>query len=99
MNDQETGDDSRATAKDVAEWMLSKFVPKKPIYQDSMVGQIRKRYGSTFTYTNKNGNLAINKDVLDEFRRLSEGKVVWVKGERCWRLLKEGEAYKGRQVE
>jgi len=33
-------------------------------------------------YTNQNGNLAISKEVLEEFRKLD---VVWERDERCWR--------------
>ncbi|KJV05739.1 DUF6953 family protein [Methylocucumis oryzae] len=87
------------TAREVAEWMFSHFETSKYLYQESIVYKIKKEFGTDFVYTNENGNLAIGKDVLKEFRKLSEGKVVWERGDRAWRKLRENETYKGRQVE
>lgn len=87
------------TAHEVAEWMFSHFETSKYLYQESIVYKIKKEFGPDFVYTNKNGNYAIGKDVLKEFRKLSEGKVVWERGERAWRKLRENETYKGRQIE
>lgn len=99
MNDQKLENASEATATDVAQWMLSEVSQKKRIYQSEIAPRIRKGYGSSFVYENKNGNLSISKEVLEEFRTLSDGLVIWEKGERCWRLLRKGEEYKGRQRE
>ncbi len=99
MNDQKLENASEATATDVAQWMLSEVSKKKQIYQDEIAPRIRKAYGSSFVYTNINGNLSISREVLKEFRRLSDGWVIWEKGERCWRQLRKGEEYKGRQRE
>jgi hypothetical protein len=87
------------TAREVAEWMFSHFETSKYLYQESIVYKIKKEFGADFVYTNENGNPAIGKDVLKEFRKLSEGKVVWERGDRAWRKLRENETYKGRQVE
>lgn len=87
------------TAHEVAEWMFSHFETSKYLYQESIVYKIKKEFGPDFVYTNENGNYAIGKDVLKEFRKLSEGKVVWERGDRAWRKLRENETYKGRQVE
>jgi len=87
------------TAREVAEWMFSHFEASRYLYQESIVYKIKKGFGSDFVYANENGNLAISKDVLKEFRKLSEGKVVWERGDRAWRKLRENETYKGRQVE
>ena len=87
------------TAKDVAEWMFQKLEETGYLSQGSVVYEIQKEYGGDFVYQNDNGNLAINKDVLKIFRKLTESKVIWDKGEKAWRKIKEGEAYKGRQID
>lgn len=84
---------------DVANWMLSYFDNKRTLYQDDAAYKIKKEFGPEFVYNNANGNLAISREVLKEFRKLSEGIVVWEKSERAWRKLRDNEAYNGRQVE
>lgn len=39
-----------------------------------IVWKIQERFGQEFIHENENGNLAIGKDVLKEFRKLTEGK-------------------------
>jgi len=87
------------TADDVAKWMSLQFQMSAYLYQEKVVHQIRTQFGERFVYTNANGNLAIGKDVLKQFKKLSEGKVVWERGDRAWRRLREYEAYTGRQVD
>lgn len=36
-------------------------------------------------YHNDAGNLAVNKEVLDAFRKAAPDNVVWSRGERHWR--------------
>lgn len=72
------------TAADVAQWMVSQLEARKFLYQDEIVYSIQREFGDTFVYTNKNGNLAIVKQILDAFNKLTPD-VVWSRGERCWR--------------
>ena len=58
---------------------------KKELYQESAVYDIAQKFGKEFTYDNENGNLAIRKDVLTIFRKLTKDSVVWERGERYWR--------------
>ena len=88
-----------ATAKDVAKWMLDQLEGGQYLYQEMVVYKIKSEFGDDFTYLNANGNLAIGKDVLKEFRKLSEGIVVWERGEKAWRRVRDNEEYKGRQTE
>ena len=88
-----------ATAKDVAEWMAAQFEASMYLYQETVVYKIKNQFGPDFVYVNENGNLAIGKDVLREFRKITEGKAVWEKSEKAWRKLRATETYKGRQVE
>jgi len=88
-----------ATDKEVAEWMVAQFKNQFWLYQEDTVYEIKSKFGMEFVYQNENGNYAISKKVLREFRKLSEGKIVWERGQRAWRKLKPNEDYKGRQVE
>ena len=69
---------------DVAKWLLEQ-VAKDPLYQDEVTWKIRNKFGHDFLYTNENGNPAINKKVLDKFKKLSGDDVVWSRSERYWR--------------
>jgi hypothetical protein len=73
------------TPADIAGWMMEQLQTKRELYQEDAVYEIAKKFGSGFTYENDNGNLAIDKKVLDAFRELSEDGVVWERGERLWR--------------
>ncbi len=85
-----------ATAKDVAEWMMKEVSDGTFMYQEMIVHEITQKFGDEFTYFNENGNPAIDKKVLREFRKLSGDTVVWLKGERAWRMREKGDS-KGRQ--
>jgi hypothetical protein len=77
---------------DVAEWMRDEVMSKEGEYELPQwwaVEQIEERFGIRgFTYSNENGNRAIHKEILAEFRRLTEGTVVWSRSERTWRKRK-----------
>ncbi len=64
---------------DVAAWMMREFerCAPAPFYQEVVVYDIAEKFGEEFTYTNANGNLALEKAVLDAFRRVSGDGVVW----------------------
>jgi hypothetical protein len=74
-----------ATPEEVAGWMLSELERTTSLDQESAVWNIKKRFGDKFVYENENGNLAIGRDVLAAFRKLSGDNVVWERGERAWR--------------
>lgn len=75
----------KPTAKDVALFMKDQLDEKKYLYQEDLVYEIEKKYGGSFVYTNDNGNPAIDRTVLKEFRKLTPN-VVWERGECCWRF-------------
>lgn len=85
--------------KDVAEWMLSELKKVKNLDQEVAVYKIRQNFGNDFVYQNENGNPAIDKGVLKEFRKLTEGKVVWDRGYKQWRFRKEYDPEGSRQVD
>lgn len=74
------------TAKDVADWMFAELTANKYLEQSSTVYEIYQKFGEQFVYTNENGNLAIDKKVLSEFKKMYQGKAEWDRSERAWRL-------------
>jgi hypothetical protein len=75
-----------ATAEAVAQWMFQELTTKPGLmFQEVIVWHIKQHFGDNFTYLNENGNLAIGRDVLREFRKLTKDSVVWDKRERAWR--------------
>lgn len=84
---------------DVAAWMLERLTGERCLYQEVAVYEIEKRFGKGFTYTNELGNPAIDRAVLREFRKLTEGEVVWDRGERMWRYRESHEPTDRRQVD
>lgn len=85
-----------ATAKDVAQWMVEQLKHSTYLDQEDVASKIKTRFGEVFTYDNENGNLAIGKTVLKEFRNLTQDTVVWDRADRCWRKRTRGDAA-GRQ--
>jgi len=79
------------TARDVADWMFSELEQAKYLEQGAAVSQIAKTFGDQFVYQNESGNLAINKKVLAEFKRITVGKAVWDRSDKGWRFLDQVE--------
>jgi hypothetical protein len=74
-----------ATATDVAAFMVEQIPREHYLYQETVVYQILETFGDDFVYNNENGNLAIGKNVLAAFRKLTGDDVVWERGSRMWR--------------
>jgi hypothetical protein len=87
------------TATNVAVWMLEELKRVQYLYQEVVVCEIQTTFGEEFVYINDNGNLAISRPVLNEFRRLTEKSVVWERGERMWRFREGYDAPGERQAE
>ena len=73
------------TPKDVADWMHKEIRKRGLLHQCDVVYEIRDVFGEEFTYLNLNGNLAIDRRVLGEFRKLTEDTIVWDRSECFWR--------------
>ena len=69
----------------IAEWMLGEFEKKGELFQVDAVMIIEKNFGAKFIGSNDNGNQSISPKVLSEFRKLTEGSVVWSRSEFCWK--------------
>jgi hypothetical protein len=81
--------------------MLKQLESEQPplLYQEVIVYDIAQNFGDEFVYTNQNGNLAISRRVLEEFRKLTEATVVWERGERMWRKREPYDPPNKRQVD
>jgi len=79
--------------------MLVELERDKCLYQNTVVYDIASKFGEPFTYINRNGNLAINKQVLNEFRKLTGDSVVWERGERMWRFREDYDLFGTRQAD
>jgi hypothetical protein len=87
------------TPREVAEWMLEEIKGTGYLYQEDVVYEIASKFGDEFTYINQNGNLAIDKQVLREFRELTESSVVWKRGEKLWRMREDYDPPGKRQAD
>jgi hypothetical protein len=84
------------TPNEVATWMVEELERVQFLHQQTVVFDIASRFGQEFTYINESGNLAIRKDVLSAFRRLTGDSVIFERGERMWRK-RESYDQPGRQ--
>ena len=57
--------------------------------------KIKSKFDGEFVYENDNGN---PEKGIAEFRRLTEGKVVWDRYEKVWQKLQPGEEHEGRSI-
>lgn len=83
-------------AADVARYMLEQLEKRRELYQEDIVFEIERKFGSAFVYDNENGNRAIDKKVLAEFRELTPD-TVWERGSRCWRKRQKYDISEKRQ--
>lgn len=84
---------------DVAQWMHEYINKNKELYHEDVVYKIEEKYGSGFVRYNQQGNMVLNKEVLKEFRKLTEPDIVWSRSELYWRLRNKDDPKKGRIVE
>ena len=82
---------------EIANWLYEKVKEGDYVYQETVVSEIEEVFGEEYVYSNYNGNMAIDKDVLKAFRKTSPD-VVWNRVERYWRLKDENDDAEGRQV-
>lgn len=77
------------TPQEAAQWMLDELNKRKVLDQENAAWQLTKN-DKSLTYQNDNGNLAVAKNVLVEFNKLTKGDdVVWSRSERQWRFRKK----------
>jgi len=76
--------------------MYDALLENEILYQEEIVIDIENEFGEPYCYYNENGNLAISKTVLKEFRKLTPD-YVWDRSERYWRKREKGEDLNKRQ--
>jgi len=79
-------DPKAPSVRDVAEWMLARVKDVGFLPQYLAAAMIRSDFGEDFVHRSKTLSLAINDDVLREFRKLSRDDVVWELREMRWAL-------------
>lgn len=72
-------------AEDVATWMLVQMKLEGCIYQDDVVDYLVRNDAESLLRENSEGNLVLERGVLQAFMAVSETTTVWVKPERYWR--------------
>lgn len=87
------------TPREVAEFMLASQGDRKRLDQEVVVRKIRRECGEEHTYKNANGNWAISREVLSEFRKLTADTHIWERGARTWRLRTERDPPGKRQAD
>ncbi|MFF9003691.1 DUF6953 family protein [Streptomyces achromogenes] len=90
---------SDTDAQAAARWMLTQVTENGELWQMDAADRIASDFDEGLTYTNDNGNLAISKEVLAAFRKMSEGTVVWERGLRYWRRRTEQDPAGKRQAD
>ena len=91
-------DEVSTTPEIVADWMLRELERQAGILnQDDAAGRIADLFGERFVYENRAGNIAIHKEVLAAFRKLTGNTVVWSSGERLWRRRESGDELSRKQ--
>lgn len=73
--------------EEIAEWMMRQFADGRFLYQHAVVRHVREDYDAgTFLYRNKNGNPALNPEILKAFKRLHGGRAKWNRRSFSWTL-------------
>lgn len=84
---------------EIAEFMLFRLKEDKILYQEVIVDEIISKFGKENAYINENGNWAINRKILKEFRNLTNENVVWDRGGRFWREREPNDDPEKRMIE
>jgi ATP-dependent RNA helicase hrpA len=69
----------------IVSWMISKLEEDSCLYQDDVVDYLVKNNFETYLTENSEGNLVLNRNLLEEFKKRTENNVVWVRNELYWR--------------
>ena len=72
-------------AKDVSIWMQSKLDKDGCLYQDDVVDFLVKSKNEDLLRENSDGNLVLERKLLNEFKKFNKETVVWVTRDLYWR--------------
>lgn len=93
----DSDDEYSTTPKEVAQWMLEEINKANNLYQSDAAAAIKTKFGERFCYINQNGNLAVDRKVLNEFKKLTGNLVVWDRNGHLWRLREDYDTPTRRQ--
>ncbi|MBZ5525889.1 MAG: hypothetical protein LAP21_27005 [Acidobacteriia bacterium] len=82
----------------IAHWMLEQYQEHSRLSQRVAARGIRQHFGEQHVYKNKQHNWAINKEILEEFRRLTPDDVVWSRSTQVWRQRRPKDSSNSRMV-
>ncbi|HZP59769.1 MAG TPA: hypothetical protein VFB27_05545 [Opitutaceae bacterium] len=86
-------------AQEIAKWMRSEYLKFERLVQSSAAWQIRQKFGERHFYKNKNHNWAINKPILDAFKKIRPKDVVWSRSDQTWRKRRQFDRSSGIMVD
>lgn len=69
-----------------ASWMLLLLQNDGCLYQDDVVDKLVKSSSEELLRENSDGNLVLDRKLLNAFRKLTEVNVVWVSTGKYWRF-------------
>jgi len=84
--------------KAVARWMLEQYQRYNRLMQSTAAHGIRSHFGEQHVYRNRQRNWAINKGILEEFRKLTPDDVVWSRSSQTWRQRRPTDPTGSRMV-
>lgn len=70
----------------VVSWMLNALEKDSCLYQDDVVDCLVKNNAHDMLKENSDGNLVLNNNVLNAFKKSTEDDVVWVRSGFYWRF-------------
>lgn len=73
-------------ATEASTWMRSQLDREGCLYQDDVVDYLVKEGAEALLRENSDGNLVLERKLLNEFRKLTQDEVVWVKPDKYWRF-------------
>ena len=65
--------------------MIDKLQNDSCLYQDDVVDYIVRSGNESFLRENADGNLVLDRPLLNSFKKLSNDNVVWVQSDFYWR--------------
>jgi hypothetical protein len=71
---------------ETSSWMILLLEKDGCIYQDDVVDKLVKSASEDLLRENSDGNLVLNRALLNAFKKLTETNVVWVNTGKYWRF-------------
>jgi len=67
-------------------WMKAQLEQDGCLYQDDVVDYLVKSGADFLLRENSDGNLVLERNLLNAFKKLTPDNVVWVKPDKYWRF-------------